>query len=71
MRALIIGIKFEEIDLHHDDAVNKIMEDFDTSNDHKINETEFVIGISGWLNKKILGTACNAGPDFIDFHKVN
>ncbi|KAL5729967.1 hypothetical protein ACHQM5_002854 [Ranunculus cassubicifolius] len=48
--ALIIGIKFEEIDLDHDDAVKKIMRDLDTSGDNQVDENEFINGISKWIN---------------------
>ncbi|GLT55679.1 hypothetical protein SLA2020_287790 [Shorea laevis] len=51
LKALVIGIRFEEIDLDKDDAVKKIIKDFDTSNDYVISEAEFVAGISKWLNK--------------------
>ncbi|GLT48586.1 hypothetical protein SLA2020_222030 [Shorea laevis] len=64
LRALIVGIRFEEIDLDKDDAVNKVMKDFDTSNDQLISETEFVDGISKWLNeaKQVVGYTRDAGP---------
>ncbi|XXG77508.1 hypothetical protein AAC387_Pa08g1650 [Persea americana] len=51
LASLIIGIEFEEIDLDHDDAVKKIMDDFDTSGDKKIDKTEFIGGISRWLEE--------------------
>ncbi|GLT48584.1 hypothetical protein SLA2020_222010 [Shorea laevis] len=64
LRALIVGIRFEEIDLDEEDAVNKVMKDFDTSNDQLISETEFVDGISKWLNeaKQVVGYKPDAGP---------
>eukprot|EP00262_Sarcandra_glabra_P007886 TRINITY_DN20996_c0_g1_i1.p1 TRINITY_DN20996_c0_g1~~TRINITY_DN20996_c0_g1_i1.p1 ORF type:complete len:655 (+),score=51.14 TRINITY_DN20996_c0_g1_i1:241-1965(+) len=51
LSALIIGIQFEAIDLDKDDAVSKVMEDFDTSGDTHVDEEEFVKGISKWLNE--------------------
>ncbi|KAM4092725.1 hypothetical protein ACB094_06G061900 [Castanea mollissima] len=51
LRALIVGIEFEEIDLDLDDAVNIIMNNFDTSGDSNIEKHEFVNGISTWLKK--------------------
>ncbi|KAF4348628.1 hypothetical protein F8388_008550 [Cannabis sativa] len=51
IRALIIGINFNEIDLDSDDAANKVMSDFDTSNDRRVDKEEFVIGISKWLTE--------------------
>ncbi|XP_058779564.1 sodium/calcium exchanger NCL [Vicia villosa] len=49
MTALVVGIQFEEIELDHDDAVTRIMADFDTSRNQHIDETEFVNGVSRWL----------------------
>nr|DAD21138.1 TPA_asm: hypothetical protein HUJ06_022601 [Nelumbo nucifera] len=49
LRALIIGIELEEIDLNRDDAAEKLMKDFDQSNDNLLNEEEFVEGIKKWL----------------------
>ncbi|XVF70103.1 hypothetical protein PTKIN_Ptkin11bG0135500 [Pterospermum kingtungense] len=51
LRALIIGIRFEEIDLDKDDAVRKVMADFDTSLDSLVDEDEFVKGITKWINE--------------------
>ncbi|KAK9132010.1 hypothetical protein Scep_011538 [Stephania cephalantha] len=74
LSALMIGIRFDEIDLDHDDAVQKVLRDFDTSGDAYIDENEFVIGISRWLNeaKRSLASTSLPGPrtsNFIDhFH---
>lgn len=51
LRALVVGIQFEEIDLDHDDAVKRIMVDFDTSNNQLIDEEEFVSGVCRWLQR--------------------
>ncbi|KAI3441493.1 uncharacterized protein J3R85_002077 [Psidium guajava] len=51
LKALIVGIQLEEIDLNEDDAVDKVMKDFDSSNDSRLELAEFVDGISRWLNK--------------------
>ncbi|XWS10063.1 hypothetical protein CRYUN_Cryun39dG0043700 [Craigia yunnanensis] len=51
LKALIIGICFEEIDLDKDDAVRKVMEDFDYSLDSLVQEEEFVKGITKWINE--------------------
>ncbi|MBA0771107.1 hypothetical protein Gotri_019628 [Gossypium trilobum] len=75
LKALIIGIRFEEIDFDKDDAVMKVMADFDTSLDSYIQEEEFVKGITKWINEaKQTGGAYlepNAGTfKFIDqFHQ--
>ncbi|GAV64038.1 Na_Ca_ex domain-containing protein/EF_hand_5 domain-containing protein [Cephalotus follicularis] len=62
LKALIIGIRFEEIDLDKNDAVLKIMQDFDTSNDHQIDFHEFVRGITKWLKEAMRGKAVSADP---------
>ncbi|PKA51638.1 hypothetical protein AXF42_Ash003005 [Apostasia shenzhenica] len=49
LRAFIIGIQFEEIDLDRDDAVDKVMDEFDTSGNASIEEEEFIHGISRWI----------------------
>lgn len=51
LRALIIGIHFEEVDINMDDAVHKVIEDFDTSRDSKLDSAEFIEGISKWLRR--------------------
>ncbi|KAF5728270.1 hypothetical protein HS088_TW21G00415 [Tripterygium wilfordii] len=73
LKALIIGIRFEEIDFDKDDAVAKVMEDFDTSRNSEIDMEEFVRGITKWLNEAKRASASSAGPGshlkFIDdFH---
>ncbi|GLU15437.1 hypothetical protein SLE2022_319270 [Rubroshorea leprosula] len=64
LKALVIGIRFEEIDFDKDDAVKKIIKDFDTSNDCVISEDEFIVGISKWLNeaKRVGGSSTDPGP---------
>ncbi|XP_058091919.1 sodium/calcium exchanger NCL1-like isoform X1 [Magnolia sinica] len=51
LRALIIGIQLEVIDLDMDDAVKKIMDEFDVSGDGHLSEDEFLKGISKWLEE--------------------
>ena len=73
LRALIVGINFDEIDLDQNDAVNKIMKYFDTSGNYSIDKEEFVDGISRWLNKIIKTAARNPGSEtelFNDVHMV-
>nr|POF08461.1 calcium-dependent protein kinase 8 [Quercus suber] len=73
LRALMVGINFDEIDLDQNEAVNKIMKDFDTSSDSKIVFDEFVSGISRWLKKTMRAAARNPGSEtkvFIDFHMM-
>lgn len=73
LASLIIGIEFEEIDLDRDDAVKKIMDDFDTSGDKKIDKTEFIRGISRWLEeaKRSVSHDGSYSKKFVDdFHMV-
>ncbi|KAJ3679700.1 hypothetical protein LUZ60_017711 [Juncus effusus] len=51
LRAFVMGIKFDDLNLVVDEAINKIMDDFDLSNDGDIQEDEFINGISNWLLK--------------------
>ncbi|KAJ0054684.1 hypothetical protein Pint_02381 [Pistacia integerrima] len=51
LRALIVGIQFEEIDMNINDAVEQVLKDMDKSEDSFIDVHEFVAGISRWLIK--------------------
>lgn len=71
LRALLIGIQFEEIDLDRDDAVDKVMLEFDTSHNACIEEDEFVGGIKKWLDeaKRTVVTSGAYSKKFLhDFH---
>ncbi|CAL5393533.1 unnamed protein product [Camellia sinensis] len=75
LKALIVGMRLDEISLSEDDAVKKVMNDFDTSNDYKIDLHEFINGISKWLDEVEQAGASSreAGPASLkyldDFHK--
>ncbi|XP_062094395.1 sodium/calcium exchanger NCL-like [Humulus lupulus] len=71
IRALIIGINFDEIDLDSDEAANKVMADFDTSNNSRVDKKEFINGISRWLNEaNQTKRSGNASSDPLDeFHE--
>lgn len=77
MRALVVGIQFEEIDLDHDDAVKRIMVDFDTSRNQLVDEEEFVNGVCRWLQtaRRSKAASGDAGPHTMkflsDFHTVS
>ncbi|XP_068665143.1 sodium/calcium exchanger NCL1-like [Aristolochia californica] len=51
LRSLVIGIQFVGENLDPDEAVDKMMDEFDTSNDKVIDEKEFVTGICDWIHK--------------------
>ncbi|WZZ47615.1 hypothetical protein YC2023_043874 [Brassica napus] len=61
LKALIIGISFEDIDLDKDDAVGKVLQDFDKTLDEKVDQEEFVRGIKRWLIQA-MGAAGPSGP---------
>ncbi|MQL78492.1 hypothetical protein Taro_010901 [Colocasia esculenta] len=67
LKALIIGIQFDDIDLDSDDAVEKVMNDFDTSRNNRIDEDEFQRGISRWL-AEAKRTVATSGPYSKRFH---
>ncbi|TXG66810.1 hypothetical protein EZV62_008085 [Acer yangbiense] len=73
LKALIIGIRFDEIDLDQDDAVEKLLTDFDMSNDSLIDINEFITVVSKWLNEASRGRPADAGPETIkvlhDYHE--
>ncbi|XP_061349649.1 sodium/calcium exchanger NCL [Gastrolobium bilobum] len=69
LRALVVGIQFEQIDLDHEDAVIRIIEDFDTSQNQLVEEEEFVNGICRWLQKARGSRVASpdAGPHTLKF----
>ena len=72
---MIIGIRFDEIDLDEEDAIKKVMSDFDTSLDSQISFPEFVEGIKRWLEEaRGSNSSSRAGPETMkyldDFHEV-
>ncbi|KAF2287348.1 hypothetical protein GH714_039699 [Hevea brasiliensis] len=71
MRALILGIRFEEIDFDRDDAVDKVMKDFDTSLDNSIDLDEFINGISKWIEEAKRAGAAIANSGSKTFKLIN
>ncbi|XP_073128700.1 sodium/calcium exchanger NCL [Henckelia pumila] len=49
VRALILGIRFNDINLDEEDAVEKVMKDFDATRDSVIDYDEFKAGVGKWL----------------------
>lgn len=49
LKEVIVDLKFGNIPLDADEAVKKIMEQLDTSEDGMISKDEFVNGVSQWL----------------------
>ncbi|KAL8032049.1 hypothetical protein ABFX02_13G068500 [Erythranthe guttata] len=73
LRALIVGIQFNEINMDEDDALAKVIKDFDTSLDSQVDLNEFIAGIGKWLEeaKGARGGSNQAGSmKYIDdYHK--
>lgn len=63
LKALIVGIQFNEVSLDEHDAVEKVMKDFDTSLDSRVEFDEFVDGVGRWLQEA-------SGNSIDDFHRV-
>ncbi|XP_038708614.1 sodium/calcium exchanger NCL-like isoform X1 [Tripterygium wilfordii] len=51
LRALIVGIQFDETVMDIDNTVEELLKEFDKSRNSLVDEDEFVYGISGWLNE--------------------
>ncbi|KAE8795698.1 hypothetical protein D1007_29413 [Hordeum vulgare] len=71
LHALIIGINFEEIDFDKNDAVDKIMDDFDTSGNDTVEEDEFVAGMKIWLHEaksKVAASGAYSNKFVNDYH---
>ncbi|XP_047316411.1 sodium/calcium exchanger NCL-like [Impatiens glandulifera] len=74
LKALILGIRFDESSyMDEDDAIDKIMKDFDTSGDSRVDYNEFKAGISRWLDEATKFKS-RSGPDdtlqhFTEFHE--
>lgn len=76
LRALVVGIRLEEINLEENDAIAKVLKDFDTSSDDQVDLKEFIAGIEKWLleARSSNGSSVEAGSNtfkYIDnFHEV-
>ncbi|PWZ20156.1 Sodium/calcium exchanger NCL2 [Zea mays] len=71
LQAFIIGVKFEDVDLDSDLAVDQVMADFDTSHNSVIEKGEFIDGILRWLEeaKRSVATSGFDSRKFLqDFH---
>ncbi|KAL3638515.1 hypothetical protein CASFOL_017886 [Castilleja foliolosa] len=71
LRALIVGIQFNEINLDENDAVEKVLKDFDISLDSQVDLPEFINGVGRWL-EEAKGRASNASGSmkYIDEYHV-
>lgn len=64
LRALIIGIQIKDKDSDIDDAVGKVMIDFDACGDAKINMDAFIRGMSKFYGKAKHSAVCSSDTDF-------
>lgn len=77
LKALVIGIRFEEMDLDSDDATSKLLQDFDISNDSYIDVDEFANAIKRWIleAKRVGMISADSGPQTMkaldNFHVVS
>lgn len=78
LRAFIIGIKLEELDLDSDEAVDeavdKVIDDFDSSGDYELNSEEFTRGLSKYLReakRRVSNSGAYSSKFIHDFHLVS
>ncbi|CAH1425718.1 unnamed protein product [Lactuca virosa] len=69
LRALVVGMQLNDINLNEDDAVLKVMKDFDTSGNDEIDFEEFVSGITKWIEeaKSTILASHVSGPDTTNY----
>ncbi|KAL6529686.1 hypothetical protein OROGR_015309 [Orobanche gracilis] len=72
LRALIVGIQFNEINLDENDAVDKVLKDFDSSLDRQVDLNEFINGVGRWLEEAKGGRVSNnvGSMKYIDEYHV-
>ncbi|KAL3849243.1 hypothetical protein ACJIZ3_011125 [Penstemon smallii] len=69
LRALIVGIQFNEVNLDQNEAVEKVIRDFDTTLDSKVDLNEFIAGITKWLDEAKGSRGHSGSMKYIDeFH---
>lgn len=60
--------------MDHNDAVEKVMKEFDTTRDSKVDLAEFIVGIGRWLQEAKVANDSNHAADSMkyidDFHTV-
>lgn len=70
IRGLVVGIQFDEVDMDVDDAVSKVIEDLDISEDSHVDKDEFVRGISRWLHKAMRSAGRSNGDGSLHIARV-
>ncbi|KAL8235415.1 hypothetical protein R6Q59_021515 [Mikania micrantha] len=72
LRALVVGMQLSDINLNEDDAIDKVMKEFDTSGDEEVDFQEFFTGIANWLEeaRRTKISSPMTGHDYIhDYHE--
>ncbi|KAK9078214.1 hypothetical protein SSX86_002271 [Deinandra increscens subsp. villosa] len=67
LRALVVGMQLNDINFNEDDAIDKVMKEFDTSGDEEVDFQEFITGIANWLEeaRRTKISYPIASPDYI------
>ncbi|CAK9182947.1 unnamed protein product [Ilex paraguariensis] len=70
---MVVGMRLQDINLEEDDAVEKILQDFDTSLDSQVSLAEFRKGIAKWLveaRRSVAGSVTDGSEKhLIDYHE--
>ncbi|XP_031101519.1 sodium/calcium exchanger NCL-like [Ipomoea triloba] len=67
LKALVVGISLDGVNLDENDAVEKVMKDFDTSNDGEVDFDEFVAGVDKWLDEFYGSRVCPESISDFDY----
>nr|GMC74706.1 sodium/calcium exchanger NCL-like [Ipomoea batatas] len=67
LKALVVGISLDGVNLDETDAVEKVMKDFDTSNDGEVDFGEFVAGVDKWLDEFYGSRVCPESISDFDY----
>ncbi|KAL3821233.1 hypothetical protein ACJIZ3_007138 [Penstemon smallii] len=70
LNGLIVGIQFTQINLDENDTKDKLMRDFDTSHDSRVDLNEFIAGVTKWLDEAKGASSNDSGSKkyIEDFH---
>lgn len=67
LKALVVGISLDEVNLDETDVVEKIMKDFDTSNDGEVDLDEFIAGVDKWFDEFFGSRVCPESMTDFDY----
>ncbi|CAN6482726.1 unnamed protein product [Victoria cruziana] len=74
LKAFVIGLRFEDIDLNDDEVIEvttRMMEEFDSSHDDRLDNEEFFKGLSGWIlrAKGVIPSGHGSSKFYDKFHQ--